>query len=88
MDVITEIKCAFPDRTMDVLCANDKFDKMCSKYTDFVQRKSVENPTFDFWTSYIDIVQTLLLFVRATRESDWQLHLSTRPLDDGMVFSL
>ena len=28
-------------------------------------------------SSYIDMVQTLLLFVRATRESDWQLHLST-----------
>lgn len=30
MDIINEIKCAFPDRTMDVLCANEKFDKMCS----------------------------------------------------------
>ncbi|XP_056105946.1 uncharacterized protein LOC130084505 [Rhinichthys klamathensis goyatoka] len=77
LDVINEIKCAFPDRTMDVLCANEKFDKMCSKYEDFVKRSSAENPTFAFWSSYIDMVQILLLFVRATRESDWQLHLST-----------
>ncbi|KAL1251048.1 hypothetical protein QQF64_018844 [Cirrhinus molitorella] len=77
MDVITEIKCAFQDRTMDVLCANEKFDKMCSKYVDFVKKRSAENPTFAFWSSYIDMVQILLLFVRATRESDWQLHLST-----------
>lgn len=76
MDVINEIRCAFPDITMDVLCANEKFDKMCSKYEDFVKR-SAENPTFAFWSSYIDVVQILLLFVRATRESDWQLHLST-----------
>lgn len=77
MDVISEIKCAFQDRTMDVLCANEKFEKMCSKYVDFVKRRSAENPTFAFWSSYIDMVQILLLFVRATRESDWQLHLST-----------
>lgn len=55
MDVINEIKCAFQDRTMDVLCANETFDKMCSKYADFVKRRSAENPTFAFWSSYIDI---------------------------------
>ena len=27
LDVINEIKCAFPERTMDVLGANEKFDK-------------------------------------------------------------
>lgn len=77
MDVIHEIKCAFQDRTMDVMCANEKFYDMCSKYVEFVKRRSTENPTFAFWSSYIDMVQILLLFVRATRESDWQLHLST-----------
>lgn len=80
MDVINEIKGAFPERAMDALCANEKFAKMCSKHTDFVERKSAENPTFAFWSSYIDMVQILLLFVRATRESDWKLHLSTLQL--------
>ncbi len=47
MYVINEIKCAFQDRTMDVLCANEKFDTMCSKYVDFVKR-SAENPAFAF----------------------------------------
>lgn len=40
MDVINEIKCAFQDRTMAVLYANEKLDKMCSKYVDFVKRRS------------------------------------------------
>ncbi|XP_034096209.1 uncharacterized protein LOC117562482 [Gymnodraco acuticeps] len=77
MDVITEMECAFPDRLMDVLSADQRFDNMCSKYADFVQRRSTENATFAFWSSYIDMMQLLLLFVRATRESNWQLHLST-----------
>ncbi|KAJ4940926.1 hypothetical protein JOQ06_027216 [Pogonophryne albipinna] len=77
MDFITEMECAFPDRLMDVLSADQRFDNMCSKYADFVQRRSTENATFAFWSSYIDMMQLLLLFVRATRESNWQLHLST-----------
>ena len=77
MDVITDMKCVFPDGLMDVLSADQRFDGMSSKYADFVQRKSTENATFAFWSSYIDMMQLLLLFVRATRESNWQLHLST-----------
>lgn len=50
LDVINEIKCAFPDRTMVVLCANEIFDKMYSTYEDFVKRRSGENPTFAFWS--------------------------------------
>lgn len=77
MAVISEITCAFQNRTMDILYENEKFYKMCFQYVNFVERRSVENPTFAFWSSYIDMVQILLLFVRATRESAWQLHLST-----------
>lgn len=88
MDVINEIKCAFPDRTIDVLCANEKFDKMCSKYADFVKRRGAENPTFAIWSSYINMVHILLLFVRATRESDWQLHLSTVRLMMAWFFAI
>lgn len=77
MDVITDMNCAFPDRVMDVLSADQRFDSMCSKYADFVQRKSTDNETFAFWSSYIDMMQLLLLFVRATQESNWQLHRST-----------
>ena len=31
--------------------------------------------TFEFWSSNIDIVETLLIFVRATQKSNWELHL-------------
>ena len=43
----------------------------------FIQKHSEESPTFAFWSTYIEMVQLLLLFIRATRTSDWNLHLST-----------
>lgn len=39
MDVITEMKHAFPDRLMDVLSADQRFQSMCSKYTDCAEEK-------------------------------------------------
>lgn len=44
---INEIKCVFQDRTMDVLCANYKFDKMCSKYVD-CEKKTCRKPNICF----------------------------------------
>ena len=32
--------------------------------------------TFEFWCTYIEMVQLLLTFIRATRTTDWKLHLS------------
>lgn len=36
-----------------------------------------ESLTFQFWSSYIRMVEDLLTFIRATREADWGLHLSS-----------
>ncbi|CAM2106310.1 unnamed protein product [Caretta caretta] len=54
----------------------DEFANVVMKYEDFVQRKSKENPTFTFWSSYTDMVQILFLFVRATGDYDLQFHRS------------
>ena len=35
------------------------------------------NLTFSFWKGYMDMVQLLLLFLRAEREGNWLLHLDT-----------
>lgn len=48
MNVISDMKCVFPDGLMDVLSADERFDGISSKYADFVQRKSTENATFAF----------------------------------------
>jgi hypothetical protein len=51
-------------------------------YVDQTRKVSPNSPTFDFWSSYIDMVELLLLFVRATRDGQWELHLAAL---DGML---
>lgn len=53
------------------------FDKIMNSYSAFVETESEKNPTFSFWSTYIDMVQLLLLYIKATRTSDWDLHLQT-----------
>ncbi|CAG2240029.1 SMG8 [Mytilus edulis] len=35
-----------------------------------------EGPMKKFWNSYIEMVELLLVFIRATREGNWELHLA------------
>ena len=46
-------------------------------YQSFIEEERLENPTFDNWSSYIDMAQRLLLFLRATRDGDWKLHFAS-----------
>ena len=36
-----------------------------------------KNPTFVFWIQYMQMIETLLLFLRSERTGDWDLHLAT-----------
>jgi len=33
------------------------------------------NPNFKYWWSYMDMIEILLMFTRAQREGNWELHL-------------
>ena len=63
------------DNFMDV-CGSEMFNKFQKEFHQFVNDRSQQSPTFAFWSNYIAMVQLLLLFIRATRTSDWRLHLS------------
>ena len=54
----------------------DDFTEVMDMYDSFVQKERSANPTFDLWSSYIDMVQGLLLLLRGTREGNWRLHLN------------
>ena len=54
-----------------------KVNEIQNMYQQFVAQINETNVTANFWGSYIDAVQLLLTFIRATRESDWALHLAT-----------
>lgn len=43
----------------------------------FVEEESKRSATFRFWSSYIDMIGLLLRFIRATRSTNWDLHLDS-----------
>ena len=56
---------------------SDNVKEVKALYDMFVKKRSEESPLFSFWSSYIEMVQLLLLYIRATRTTDWLLHLSS-----------
>ncbi len=58
-------------------CHNNEFKKFQDEFQKFIDERCEQSPTFALWSNYIEMVQLLLLFIRATRTSDWKLHLST-----------
>ena len=59
------------------MCSSRSVAEAKAKYDQFIRTKSEENPSFAFWSNYLEMVQLLLLYIRATRTSDWSLHLSS-----------
>lgn len=46
-----------------------------TKYEEFVSTQRSKSPTFALWDTYLHLVQTLLIFLKATRQSDWNSHV-------------
>lgn len=61
--------------TAGVLAA-DLCNELNQKFNTYVAQKSKDNPTYSFWSSYLEMVATGLGFLRATRTGDFQLHLA------------
>ncbi len=65
---------------------------LLDKYLNHVENMCKNNPTYHFWSAYLDMVAILLLFLCATREGLWGLHLSTLMLPwyfayDGVTYA-
>ena len=65
---------SYPD--FEDIVQSTRFEEIMQNFYVYTKRKSVSNRTMAYWLLYNKMVQVLLLFIRATRESDWQLHLS------------
>jgi hypothetical protein len=59
------------------ICTSKQVNDAKRAYDTFVEKRSEENPTFALCSKYIDMVQLLLLYIRATRTSNWKLPLSS-----------
>ena len=65
---------AYPD--VGDFLQSTKLQEIMDDFSVYTKTKSASNKTMAYWLLYIQMVQILLLFIRATRENDWQLHLS------------
>ncbi|XP_028408500.1 uncharacterized protein LOC114531056 [Dendronephthya gigantea] len=67
----------FPTQRYKEELLSQEFETICDKYDSFVAETSQKSKTFAFWSIYLKMTGILLMFVRATRKIDWELHLST-----------
>lgn len=67
---------AFPSEGYLPEVMSENFGKLEKAVTMFAKSAAEKKPTFALWLNYIQMVEVLLLFLRATRENDWDLHLS------------
>ena len=86
LDLAKELNEVGPTMKLFDITQQDHFTAILTMYQSFIEKEILENPTFDYRSSHIDMVQGLLLFPRDTREGDWKLHLaSLRQILPGFV---
>ena len=72
---IDSIASSYPREFHDKL-KSTPIEELLTSVETFAKSRCDCNPTFALWLLYLEIVQVLLLFVRATRENNFELHLS------------
>lgn len=74
--LIKELQEAFPFPAYYDIINSERFIEFELSFHKFLETNR-NKPTFQFWNSYLDMVENLLLFLRATREGNWDLHLAS-----------
>ena len=64
------------DKLHDLICLL-QCDTYVQLFSRFIETKSSRNVNFKFWWQHIEMVSTLLSFIRAQREANWYLHLAS-----------
>ena len=64
------------DGWMNVLQTN-QVPEVLQRYEGFFKHERTRSALYDFWSLYLDMVQILLLSIRALREGNWSLHLDS-----------
>ncbi|XP_028415026.1 uncharacterized protein LOC114538109 [Dendronephthya gigantea] len=75
--LVKEISGNLNKEHFDAYVENVTIQEIGERFQQFIENESQRSATFQLWSSYIDMVYLLLTFIRATRTSDWMLHLST-----------
>ncbi len=67
---------AYPDEQFEHYVISPSFKSIKNDFHAFVKEKAATNMTMAFWIFYLEVEQILFLFIRATRENNWEFHLS------------
>ncbi|XP_077968888.1 uncharacterized protein LOC144422864 [Styela clava] len=77
-DLASKLNNAYTDpQLFKQICESKEVRSLMVDYQLFIEHQSKMNKTFSLWSSYIDMVELLLQFIRATRDGLWDLHLAT-----------
>ena len=66
----------YPNEHFKDYVLSPQFESIQNNVNVYVKERSATNNTMAMWLLYMEMVQTLLLFIQATRENDWELYLS------------
>ncbi|XP_072162941.1 LOW QUALITY PROTEIN: uncharacterized protein [Diadema setosum] len=72
---VSSLQGSFPSEFTNHI-QGEVYQAMVKEYDNFIE-EGKKDATFNFWSSYLEMVENVLLFIRATREGDWQLHLAS-----------
>ena len=67
----------FPSDNFMDLVDSEQMNDVYNQYQAYVKERCENDIAFSFWSSFIEMIQLLLLFIRGTRANDWDLHLSS-----------
>lgn len=74
-EFILDLNDKFPSNAFKRLFESDKMNEIEKQFYEYLKKMNESCKTFRFWSSYIEMVEQLLDLIRATRTSDWKLHL-------------
>ena len=69
LDLAQELNEVGPTMKLFDITQQDRLTAILTMYQFFIEKEKLENPTLNYWSSYIHMVQCSLLFLRPTREA-------------------
>ncbi|XP_076041312.1 uncharacterized protein LOC143025475 [Oratosquilla oratoria] len=72
---VLELQAIFPHEEFQDISHSDDFAGLLNEFNEFMNQRSEESSTFEYWCSYLTMVGHLM-FIKAAREGKWELHLS------------
>ena len=68
----------------DILKSQEKLEafntsskEMMAEFDEFKTEQHTKSETYRYWDTYVEMVSLLKNLIRADREGDWELHLTT-----------